>query len=120
MARHNDHGKWGEVLATDWLKKNGFSILDVNWRYGRSEIDVIAMRAGAYHFIEVKYGETSAYGFPEERVSKRKLRSVMKGAAHWLYERGVHAEKRVQYDVLAVRLTEGREVEFLLIEDVSL
>src|SRR3954466_13543899 len=98
MARHNDIGKWGEGLAADWLKEKGFSILHTNWRYRRSEIDVIATHEGVYHFIEVKYGESDEYGFPEERVSKRKLRSLMKGAAHWLYEQGVPAETRVQYD----------------------
>ena len=120
MARHNDLGKWGEALAADWLKGKGFSILETNWRHGRSEIDVIATRGDVYHFIEVKYGETGEYGFPEERVSKRKLRSLMRGAAHWLYEQGVPAEKRVQYDVLAIRLTEEHQPEYFLIEDVSL
>jgi Holliday junction resolvase-like predicted endonuclease len=60
------------------------------------------------------------YGHPEEGVSKAKLRSMMKGAVHWLYERRIPGERRVQYDVLAIRLTEGKMPEYLLFEDVSL
>lgn len=120
MAWHNDLGKWGEGLAVKWLKEKGFSILHTNWRHGRSEIDVIAIRNDVYHFIEVKYGESVEYGHPEERVSKRKLRSLMKGAVHWLYERHIPAEKRVQYDVLAIQLIKDQPTEYLLIEDVSL
>jgi len=120
MARHNDLGKWGEELAVVWLKEKGFGILHTNWRHGRGEIDVIATRDGIYHFIEVKYSESSQFGFPEERVSKAKLRSLMRTAVQWLYEQQIPAEKRVQYDVLAIRLADGETPEYLLIEDVSL
>ena len=120
MARHNDLGKWGEGLAVEWLAEKGFEILRTNWRHRRSEIDVIAMRNGIYHFIEVKYRESGKYGFPEERVSRSKIRNIMSGAVHWLYEQHVPAEKRVQYDVLAIRLTGQQPPEYLLIEDVSL
>ena len=120
MARHNDLGKWGEALAAGWLMDQGFLILHKNWRYRRSEIDIIATRGDVYHFIEVKCRETDAFGFPEEGVSKAKLRSMMKGAVHWLYERRIPVERRVQYDVLAIRLDEGKMPEYLLFEDVSL
>jgi putative endonuclease len=119
MARHNDLGKWGESLAAGWLMDQGFLVLQKNWRYRRSEIDIIATRGDVYHFIEVKCGEADAFGYPEERVSKAKLRSMMRGAVHWLYEQRITVDRRVQYDVLAIRLTAGIP-EYLLFEDVSL
>ena len=120
MARHNDLGKWGEALAAGWLSENGFRILHKNWRHGRGEVDIIARLREAYHFIEVKCSRKNRYGYPEQRVSKTKLRSMMRVAAHWLYQNGIPCEIKVQYDVLAIRLTKGEIPEYVLFEDVSL
>jgi putative endonuclease len=120
MARHNDLGKWGEELAAGWLTEQGFLVRHRNWRYRRGEIDIIATRGEVYHFIEIKCSIGNTFGNPEERVSKAKLRTMMRTASHWLYEQGVPGEKRVQYDVLAIRLLEGKPLEYLLFEDVSL
>jgi putative endonuclease len=120
MARHNDLGKWGEVLASGWLTEKGFRVLHKNWRHGRGEVDIIAAREDTYHFIEVKCGRQNPYGYPEQRVGKSKLRGIMRVAAHWLYENNVPAERKIQYDVLAIRLTDGKIPEYRLFEDVSL
>jgi len=119
MARHNDLGKEGEELAAGWLTERGFRILHRNWRHGRGEVDVIAVRGGIHHFVEVKCLKGDTYGYPEERVSKAKLRSMMRVAAHWLYENSVRGERRVQYDVLAIQVKDGIPAYFLF-EDVSL
>ena len=82
MARHTDFGKEGEELAAVWLARKGYEILQRNWRHGRYEVDIIACYQGVYHFIEVKSGRSGAYGHPEERVNKNKLRNIMQGAGH--------------------------------------
>jgi len=116
MALHIDFGKKGEELATDWLVEKGYEILHRNWRYGRYEVDIIACRKDIYHFIEVKADQTGVYGYPEERVGKKKIRHLMKAASAWLYQ---HAgPKRVQYDVLAISIREGADPEYFLFEDV--
>jgi len=120
MARHNDLGKWGETLAAGWLNEKGFLILHKNWRHGRGEVDIIARLRDVYHFIEVKCGRDQCFGYPEQRVSKTKLRTMMRVAAHWLFENKIPAGRRIQYDVLSIRLTKGEIPEYLLFEDVSL
>jgi putative endonuclease len=120
MARHNDLGKWAEEQAAGWLAEQGFLVRHRNWRYRRGEIDIIATRGEVYHFIEIKCSTGNAFGNPEERVSKAKLRTMMRTASHWLYEHAVPGEKRVRYDVLAIRLMDGKPPEYLLFEDVSL
>jgi len=119
MARHNDFGRQGEDIAAGWLMAKGFDILDRGWRHGRSEIDIIAVRQGIHHFIEIKCSHGESFGHPEERVSKAKLRRIMRVAAHWLYENQIPAHHRVQYDVLAVQFG-ARGPEYMLIEDISL
>ncbi|HZE83852.1 MAG TPA: YraN family protein, partial [Puia sp.] len=80
MARHIDFGKKGEDLAQAWLVEKGFEVLHRNWRMKRCEVDIIARYRGIYHFIEVKSGQSDGYGHPEERVSKKKIRNMMRGA----------------------------------------
>ena len=119
MARHNDFGKWGEGVAAGWLAEKGFTILHRNWRHGRSEIDIIAVRQDVYHFVEIKCSQGDSFGHPEERVSRAKLRRIMRVAAHWLHEHHIPSHHRVQYDVLAIQLKTG-EPEYVLFEDISL
>jgi len=119
MARHNDFGKWGEGVAVGWLAEKGFSILHRGWRHGRSEIDIIAIRRGIYHFIEIKSSRGGSFGHPEERVGRAKLSRIMRVAAHWLYENHIPSHHRVQYDVLAIQIGTGGP-EYMLIEDISL
>jgi len=117
MARHNDIGKKGEDLAAGWLKGKGFTILDRNWRSVRCEVDIIAIRQGIYHFIEVKSGTSLLYGHPEERVSRKKIGNLMRAALAWRL-RFAEPGKRVQYDVLSVSMLRDKEPEYFFIEDV--
>jgi putative endonuclease len=116
MVAHIDFGKKGEELAAEWLTDRGYEILQRNWRHGRYEVDIIARYQDIYHFIEVKAGKAGIYGQPEERVSKTKIRNMMRAAAAWLYQLpGLH---KVQYDVLAITFRKGAEPEYLLFTDV--
>ena len=42
MAQHNETGKEGEEMAALFLIKNGYRVLAHNFRYKKSEIDIIA------------------------------------------------------------------------------
>ncbi len=118
MPPHIDLGKKGEALAVEWLASKGYTITETNWRSSRYEIDIIAARDGILHFIEVKTRSSLTYGHPEESVSTRKIRHLLKGASEWLYR---HPDnKRVQYDVLAITLLKNAEPEYVLFEDVYL
>jgi putative endonuclease len=118
MAEHIDLGREGEQLAADWLIKKGYEILLRNWRHGRYEVDIIAFYKNVCHFIEVKAGYTNEYGYPEQRVSRQKLLHMMRGAAAWIHH--FSYQGRVQYDVLAIRLSRTKEPEYDLFEDVYL
>jgi putative endonuclease len=117
MADHHDFGKKGEELAAVWLTGKGY-VLHRNWRHGRHEVDIIALYKNSLHFIEVKARQSDQFGHPEESVSKKKLRSMMKTAAAFLYQ--FPGCKRVQYDVLSITVRSGKETEYLLIGDVYL
>ena len=115
---HIRTGKKGETLALDWLAANGYRILHRNWRHGRYEVDLVAAKSGAIHLIEVKCRTSTAYGSPEQSVSRRKIEHFLQGAQGWLlFHPGM---ARVQYDVLAITLQNDKPPEFALFEDVYL
>lgn len=80
MAEHNDLGKWGEEYAAVYLQKQGYVILDRDWRYGRSksDIDIICktpdMRTVV--FVEVKTRATEQILAPEDAVNVQKVRHI--------------------------------------------
>ena len=118
MRQHIDLGRKGEDWAARWLIGKGFEILHRNWRYGRYEVDIIAGRGNALHFIEIKSRRSDLYGHPEESVTPKKIRNMMQAALAWRIQFPGHA--RVQYDVLAITIRPGAEPEYFLFEDVYL
>ena len=118
MARHNDVGKSGEVLAATYLTELGYTILHRNWRHAPYEIDIIALRNGVLHFVEVKSRSTKNFGLPEDAVTKKKFQSLLQAADEFLFQ---HPQYRhVQYDILSITTLKNRAPEFFLIEDVYL
>lgn len=66
-------GKQFENKALEFLKHNGFIIIETNF-YAKKigEIDIIAKKDDVYHFVEVKSGETfeAVYNITTAKLSK--------------------------------------------------
>jgi len=118
MREHIVTGKKGEDLAVEYLEKLGFNVLHRNWRYRRSEIDIIASLQNVLHFIEVKTRTSLQFGYPEEGVTRRKIEMLLKAGVAYCYK--FPGWKIIQYDVLAITLTGDDACEYLLIQDVYL
>lgn len=116
MAFHHTTGKKGEELAAIWLQQSGYEILHQNWRHSHYEIDIIACHQNILHFIEVKTRRSRRFGFPEEAVSRKKLKCLMTAGEEFLFRN--NQWKRVQYDILSITLLNRKEPDFFFIEDV--
>jgi putative endonuclease len=116
MAHHLETGRSGELLAIDYLTNNGFMILQRNWKYSYYEIDIIAVTGNVLHFIEIKTRNGHQFGYPEESVSPKKIRNMMKAAAQ--YQLSYPGYRRIQYDVLSISLHGKEPAEYFFIEDV--
>ena len=117
MALHNELGKTGEQLAAAYLARLGFTILYTNWRNGRYEIDLVAVKDEVLHFIEVKTRRSIRFGLPEEAVDAKKLRCLIQAGEAFLHRQPQW--KRIQFDVLSISI--GKDAtEYFLIEDVYL
>lgn len=118
MASHNKLGKEAEQMAVDYLVKNGYEILHCNWRYSRYEIDIIAKKGDLLKIIEVKSLKTSKVRYPEEGVTKKKFKYLLKAADEFLFQNQQY--RHVQFDILSIVLDPKNETEFFLIEEVFL
>ena len=78
MAKHMETGKKGETFAAGWLSANGYTLLHRNWRFRKCEIDIVAVKNGKLHLIEVKTSTNLRFGFPEERIRKKKAMQMMR------------------------------------------
>jgi putative endonuclease len=118
MALHIELGKQGEQLAVQYLEQHGFGILFRNWRYSRYEIDIIAEKNGVVHFVEVKLRTSNKSAFPEENVTKKKIRFLLKAIDFFLFQHPQY--KHIQLDILSITQVPGQEPEYYVIRDVYL
>jgi Holliday junction resolvase-like predicted endonuclease len=62
--------------------------------------------------------KTSQLRFPEEIVTKKKFKHLLKAADEFLFQNQQY--RHVQFDVLSITINPEKEPEFFLIEDVFL
>jgi putative endonuclease len=100
MAQHNDLGKKAEDLAAEFLLKNGYKILARNFRYQKAEIDIITEKDSLIVIVEVKARSTDVFNLPQEAVNKKKIKSIVSAADHYLEE--FNKEQEVRFDIISV------------------
>lgn len=91
-----------EAFVCEWLEKQGYTVLERNFRCRSGEIDVVAREGGYLVFIEVKYRSRDAKGLPEEAVDVRKQRIISRVALYYLRRFGYGETTPVRFDVVAV------------------
>ena len=101
MAAHNDFGARAERLAAAHLERNGWTILERNWRFGRRELDLIARRGCTIAFVEVKARASVRHGHPLESIDWRKRRDLAIAASGWI-ERYGRASWEYRFDAVHV------------------
>ena len=87
------HGAWGEAVATEYLRRHDYEIVDRNSRPverdERLEIDIVAWdrKKDAMVFIEVKqHAEPSPYARRLQSVNKRKRMNLRRACNAWRRE----------------------------------
>jgi putative endonuclease len=82
-------GKYGEELAARHLTAAGMTILERNWRCGRTgEIDIVARDGDAVVVCEVKTRRAgAAFEHPMAAVPPAKAARLLDLAEHWLQQR---------------------------------
>ena len=92
-------GTSGEKLAVKHLKKQGWKILERNFRTPFGEVDIIAKRRDVLSFCEVKTRTSDLYGSPAEAVDAKKRSRYVRAAQ--AYTHGSE-DCTVRFDVIEV------------------
>ena len=100
FAEKDELGKKGEEIAREHLISKGYRILDVNWRFGHKEIDVVARQGDEIVVVEVKTRLENYTVEPWEAVTTSKIRNIVEVADAWLRIHQVDLETR--FDVISV------------------
>lgn len=77
-------GHQAETAAAEYLTRNGFKILERNFRTPRCEIDIVAEKGKRIYFVEVKYRARSDFGSGLEYITSKKQKQMRYAAETWL------------------------------------
>jgi putative endonuclease len=99
-------GTDGEDQAATFLIQKGFDILERNYRFKKSEIDLIVKRGNWLVFIEVKTRTSTAFGHPEQFVDYQKRKMIFAGALEYMTAK--NWQGNVRYDIVAITIVRGK------------
>ncbi len=115
--KRREVGIAGEKIARDFLGRNGYHILETNYRCSRGEVDIVARHEDCLVFVEVRTKGSRQFGSPEEYITpvkKERLRTVV--AHYGLTHDNLPASWHI--DVVAIEIgKEGRASRIELIEN---
>lgn len=112
MAKHNELGKKGEKLAVDYLAKNGYTIVERNYRFQKAEVDIIARKGNTLIAVEVKTRSTPEFGDPQDFVKPKQIQLLVKALHNYVIEHDLDVE--VRFDIVAIiENKQGTKIEHL-------
>jgi putative endonuclease len=128
MAEHNEIGKIGENICRKFLMKQGFTILETNYRTKYGELDIIAKKDNVLRFVEVKsvkVRDLSAISElkiqPEDNLTKSKWSKLLITTSLYLEHKNLTDKVNYQMDLACVYInTERREGRVALFENIHI
>jgi len=100
MAQHNDLGNKGEQLASDFLVKNGYEIVERNYRFEKAEVDIIAKQHNTLAIVEVKTRSSSHFGNPQDFVKPKQIQRLVKAVDNYVTTHALDVD--VRFDIIAI------------------
>lgn len=104
-------GNFGEEIASRYLEKKGYKILERNYVKNwdskkKGEIDIVAKKDSVIIFVEVKTIASALSGgyFPEDKVDFQKQRKLKQLAESWLIKNKLPLDSKWQIDVVSIRV----------------
>lgn len=101
MENKRKIGNAYERVAGEYLKTQGYEILEYNFHTRAGEIDLIAKHGIYLVFIEVKYRKDMSSGHPFEAVSLQKQKKISRCALYYMKKNGF-TEMPVRFDVVGI------------------
>ena len=101
MDERHKLGRQGEESAVNYLQKQGYEILQRNFKCKQGEIDIIAKDQKEYVFIEVKTRKSLQYGTPKEAVTQNKKKHIWETSKYYIYRNKLE-NRYIRFDVIEI------------------
>ncbi|MCI1943895.1 YraN family protein [Clostridium luticellarii] len=98
---NKDIGSLGEDVAENYLKENGYIILERNFRCKTGEVDIIGKDGSYLCFIEVKSRYDKLYGNPCEAVNYPKRIKIYRTANMYIIKKKLF-KFNFRFDVIEI------------------
>lgn len=111
MAAHNELGKWGEEMATEYLQQKGYRIIERDWRSGNRDIDIIAQAPdlSTLVFVEVKTRKNEVIMRAADAVNPTKARNIALSANNYIKMR--HVDGLLRFDIITIVGTNAQNMK---------
>ena len=119
-------GELGETIATKFLMKHGYLVIDRNYTKKWGEIDIIAEKEHKLYFIEVKSVSCETLNnvdnyHPEDNMHPWKLKRLSRTIQTYLLYENTAREKEWQLDLLVVFLDiKNKKAKVKVVSDIIL
>lgn len=121
MTRATDIGSAAEDFVSGRLQRNGYVVIDRNWRVRGGEIDIVALDGDTLVFVEVKARHGERGGIAEDAVDARKLGRLLRAAELYIVAHPRHIDRLWRVDVVAVTLSpDGAVRRYSHVENLTL
>lgn len=94
-------GNIGEEAAVITLKKQGYKIIERNYRTKMGEIDIIAKDGEYTVFVEVRLRKSNAFGTPADTIDKRKQQKIIKAAQMYAVKNDIY-DTPMRFDAVLI------------------
>ncbi len=112
-------GKSGENLASKYLLKKGFQIVEKNFRFGKfGEIDIVCKKDDLLVFVEVRSKTNLNRGTPEESITDFKREKILKSAKYFLMKNPQYNNFNIRFDFIGIKL-KGKIFKKIEIEHIE-
>ena len=97
----NSLGVSGEQQAKKYLIKQGYKVLETNYKTVLGEIDIVAKKDDVIVFVEVKTRSNTKFGLPRESVTPYKQNKIRTVATYYLKVKNM-LNFNVRFDVIDI------------------
>jgi putative endonuclease len=109
---HCKTGRNAEKVAAGYLKARGYQIWKTNWRWGKRELDLVALHRNELIIVEVKSRVGNAVNDPSVVVNTAKERNIILATEAFIRLHG--CSRPTRFDVIAVIYSgSGMEIEHM-------
>lgn len=98
---NKDFGNIAEKITQNYLKEQGYKIVNTNYKNKIGEIDIIAKDNDVIVFVEIKYRKNTNFGLPREAVNLEKQRKIRMVATSYLNKYNLH-NNQCRFDVVEI------------------